>query len=180
MIRQRLGKDLLFFDGGMGTLLQEKGLAPGELPETWNLTHSEEIYKIHRQYIEAGSDIILTNTFGANALKFHDDSCSLEEIIKAAVSHVKKAEREALLQTGDERKIYTALDVGPTGKLLKPMGDLEFETAYEAFKEVVILGEQGGSRFNPYRDNERYIRIKSSCFSGERKHVSSGICYRNI
>ena len=53
MIRQRLGKDLLFFDGGMGTLLQEKGLAPGELPETWNLTHSEEIYKIHRQYIEA-------------------------------------------------------------------------------------------------------------------------------
>ena len=78
MIRQRLGKDLLFFDGGMGTLLQEKGLAPGELPETWNLTHSEEIYKIHRQYIEAGSDIILTNTFGANALKFHDDSCSLE------------------------------------------------------------------------------------------------------
>ena len=83
MIRQRLGKDLLFFDGGMGTLLQEKGLAPGELPETWNLTHSEEIYKIHRQYIEAGSDIILTNTFGANALKFHDDSCSLEEIIKA-------------------------------------------------------------------------------------------------
>ena len=145
MIRQRLGKDLLFFDGGMGTLLQEKGLAPGELPETWNLTHSEEIYKIHRQYIEAGSDIILTNTFGANALKFHDDSCSLEEIIKAAVSHVKKAEREALLQTGDERKIYTALDVGPTGKLLKPMGDLEFETAYEAFKEVVILGEQAGA-----------------------------------
>ena len=145
MIRQRLGKDLLFFDGGMGTLLQEKGLAPGELPETWNLTHSEEIYKIHRQYIEAGSDIILTNTFGANALKFQDDSCSLEEIIKAAVSHVKKAEREALLQTGDERKIYTALDVGPTGKLLKPMGDLEFETAYEAFKEVVILGEQAGA-----------------------------------
>ena len=145
MILEQLGKKLLFFDGGMGTLLQEKGLAPGELPETWNLTHSEEIYKIHRQYIEAGSDIILTNTFGANALKFHDDSCSLEEIIKAAVSHVKKAEREALLQTGDERKIYTALDVGPTGKLLKPMGDLEFETAYEAFKEVVILGEQAGA-----------------------------------
>ena len=63
---------------------------------------------IRDRYIEAGSDIILTNTFGANALKFHDDSCSLEEIIKAAVSHVKKAEREALLQTGDERKIYTA------------------------------------------------------------------------
>ena len=132
--------------GVMGTLLQEKGLAPGELPETWNLTHSEEIYKIHRQYIEAGSDIILTNTFWCKCAEvFMMIPALLEEIIKAAVSHVKKAEREALLQTGDERKIYTALDVGPTGKLLKPMGDLEFETAYEAFKEVVILGEQAGA-----------------------------------
>lgn len=145
MIRQRLGKELLFFDGGMGTLLQEKGLAPGELPETWNLTHPQEICEIHRQYIESGSEIILTNTFGANALKFHDDSCSLEEIINAAVSHVKTAEQEAHLKTGERRKIYTALDVGPTGKLLKPMGDLEFETAYEAFKEVMILGEKAGA-----------------------------------
>lgn len=145
MIRQRLGKELLFFDGGMGTLLQEKGLAPGELPETWNLTHPQEICEIHRRYIESGSEIILTNTFGANALKFHDDSCSLEEIINAAVSHVKTAEQEAHLKTGERRKIYTALDVGPTGKLLKPMGDLEFETAYEAFKEVMILGEKAGA-----------------------------------
>lgn len=145
MIRQRLGKELLFFDGGMGTLLQEKGLVPGELPETWNLTHPQEICEIHRQYIESGSEIILTNTFGANALKFHDDSCSLEEIINAAVSHVKTAEQEAHLKTGERRKIYTALDVGPTGKLLKPMGDLEFETAYEAFKEVMILGEKAGA-----------------------------------
>ena len=76
MIRDRLGKELLFFDGGMGTLLQEKGLEPGELPELWNITHPDEIRSIHRRYMEAGSDIVLTNTFGANALKFHDDSCS--------------------------------------------------------------------------------------------------------
>ena len=69
MLRERLGKELLYFDGGMGTLLQERGLQPGELPETWNLLHAEEIREIHRQYIEAGSDIVLTNTFGANALK---------------------------------------------------------------------------------------------------------------
>ena len=141
MIRDRLGKELLFFDGGMGTLLQEKGLEPGELPELWNITHPDEIRSIHRRYMEAGSDIVLTNTFGANALKFHDDSCSLKEIINAAVAHVKAAAE----QCGRADAVLTALDVGPTGKLLKPMGDLEFETAYEAFREVMILGEKAGA-----------------------------------
>ena len=91
--------------------------------------------------MEAGSDIVLTNTFGANALKFHDDSCSLKEIINAAVGHVKAAAE----QCGRADAVLTALDVGPTGKLLKPMGDLEFETAYEAFREVMILGEKAGA-----------------------------------
>ena len=141
MIRERLGKELLYFDGGMGTLLQERGLEPGELPETWNLTHADEIRQIHRSYIEAGSDIILTNTFGANALKFHDDRYSLEEIVTSAVGHVRAAAETA----GVKRPIYTALDIGPTGKLLKPMGDLDFETAYEAFKEVMICGEKAGA-----------------------------------
>ena len=141
MLRDRLGKEILYFDGGMGTLLQEKGLAPGELPETWNLEHSEVIREIHRRYIEAGSDIVLTNTFGANALKFHDERCSLKEIVESAIDHVKAAIREA----GDDRRIYTALDVGPTGKLLKPMGDLDFETAYEAFREVMVIAEKAGA-----------------------------------
>ena len=91
MILDRLGKELLYFDGGMGTLLQAKGLLPGELPETWNLIHPEEIVDIHRQYYEAGSDIVLTNTFGANALKFHDSKYGLKEIIDAAVANVRKA-----------------------------------------------------------------------------------------
>ena len=141
MIRERLGRELLFFDGGMGTVLQEKGLEPGELPELWNITHPEEIRGIHRRYIEAGSDIVLTNTFGANALKFHHDSCSLEEIVNAAVGHVKAAAE----QCGRAERVYTALDVGPTGKLLKPMGDLDFESAYEAFREVMVLGEKAGA-----------------------------------
>ena len=140
MIRERLGKDLLFFDGGMGTLLQEEGLLPGELPESWNITHPEIIQSIHRKYIEAGSDIILTNTFGANALKFHDDTLSLKAIVQTAVSHVHAAAKEAACG----RRIYTALDIGPTGKLLKPMGDLDFETAYEAFKEVMVYGSEAG------------------------------------
>ena len=141
MIRKRLGKELLFFDGGMGTLLQEKGLAPGELPETWNITHPEIITEIHRAYIEAGSDIVLTNTFGANALKFHNSDYDLPDIVRAAVSHVKEAAQTAAVP----RPVYAALDVGPTGKLLKPMGDLEFEDAYEAFKEVMVCGEKAGA-----------------------------------
>lgn len=140
MIRERLGKELLFFDGGMGTLLQEKGLKPGELPEVWNLEHGQDVTDIHREYIESGSDIVLTNTFGANALKFHDPKYSIKDVVNAAVMHVKNA----IVQSGTGRKIYTALDVGPTGKLLKPMGDLDFEEAYEAFKEVMIYGEEAG------------------------------------
>ena len=152
MITDRLGKELLFFDGGMGTLLQEKGLAPGELPETWNISRPEVIKEIHKRYIEAGSDIVLTNTFGANALKFHAEGCSLEEIVKTAVDLAKKAAAEADTvssgrsgTSGRKRTVYTALDIGPTGKLLKPMGDLDFETAYEAFREVMVWGEEAGA-----------------------------------
>ena len=144
MIRKRLGKDLLYFDGGMGTLLQSKGLKAGELPETWNLTHPDEIIDIHRQYFEAGSDIVLTNTFGANALKFHGSQYCLKEIVEAAVANAKKA---AALGVHDERRTYIAFDVGPTGKLLKPMGDLEFEDAYKAFGQVMGYGEAAGADF---------------------------------
>ena len=102
MILDRLGKELLFFDGGMGTLLQEKGLAAGELPETWNLEHTEEIVDIHRQYFEAGSDIVLANTFGANALKFHGGDYDLEDIITAAVVSAREG---AYLGVTDDREV---------------------------------------------------------------------------
>lgn len=142
MLLERLGKELLYFDGGMGTLLQSKGLKSGELPEIWNIEHTDEVIDIHRQYYEAGSDIVLTNTFGANALKFNDSKYALEDIVKGAVDNVKKG---AALGVHDGREVYTALDIGPTGKLLKPMGDLEFEEAYRAFREVMEYGEQAGA-----------------------------------
>lgn len=123
-------------------MLQSKGLKPGELPEVWNIEHADEVVDIHRQYFEAGSDIVLANTFGANALKFHDASYDLKEIVNAAIENVKKG---ACLGAGAGRRTYTALDVGPTGKLLKPMGDLEFEEAYEAFREVMKYGEEAGA-----------------------------------
>ncbi|MBQ8559729.1 MAG: homocysteine S-methyltransferase family protein [Tyzzerella sp.] len=141
MLLERLGKELLFFDGGMGTLLQEEGLLPGELPEVWNIEHSEVIQKIHKSYFEAGSDIVLTNTFGANKIKFHNDKYVLRDVVEKAVENVRIAAK-AGVSIGKE--YYVALDVGPTGKLLKPMGDLAFEDAYEAFKEVVQYGEAAG------------------------------------
>ncbi len=134
MILEKLGKELLFFDGGMGTLLQKEGLMPGELPENWNIEKREVIQAIHRSYHEAGSQIILTNTFGANAVKYQNQKHTLKEVIDAAVENVRTAAKDA----------FVALDVGPTGKLLKPMGDLAFEDAYDAFKEVMIYGEQAG------------------------------------
>ena len=138
-IRERLGKELLFLDGGMGTLLQAEGLAPGELPETWNIEHPEKVEAIHRRYYEAGSDVVLANTFGANVCKFHDDRYTVEEVIRAGIANAKRAGE----QIGKET--YVALHMGPTGKLLKPMGDLDFDDAYEAFAEAVRYGEKYGA-----------------------------------
>lgn len=138
-IRERLGKELLFLDGGMGTLLQAEGLAPGELPETWNIEHPEKVEAIHRRYYEAGSDVVLANTFGANVCKFHDDRYTVEEVIRAGIANAKRAGE----QIGKET--YVALDMGPTGKLLKPMGDLDFDDAYEAFAEAIRYGEKYGA-----------------------------------
>lgn len=115
----------------MGTLLQERGLQPGELPETWNILHPEIITDIHRSYFEAGANIIKTNTFGANRLKFDN----LEEIITKAVENANKA------RDGFENA-YIALDIGPIGKMLKPLGDLDFEKAVEIFAETVKIGSK--------------------------------------
>lgn len=133
---QRLGQGRLFCDGGMGTLLQAKGLRGGEFPETWNLTHPEEIIALNRAYFEAGSDIIATNTFGANALRFPEN---LREIVEAGVAHARTARRQA-----GRPDAYVALDVGPTGKLLQPMGDLPFEKAVELFGETIHIGVAAG------------------------------------
>ncbi len=134
-----LGKRIVFFDGGTGTLLQAKGLGPGELPEKWNIEKSSEIISLHRDYFAAGCDIVKTNTFGANSLKFDgkEGRYTVEEVIGAAVKNARTAAEEF---TGK----YVALDLGPTGKLLKPLGDLEFEEAYSLFGEAVDAGVRAG------------------------------------
>ena len=127
----------LFCDGGMGSLLQAAGLAAGELPERWNLSHPEVITDVHRKYLAAGADIMTTNTFGANRLKYDKDG-ELKAIVEAAVANARKAVDEA-------GRGYVALDLGPTGKLLKPLGDLPFEAAVSLYKEVVSIGVAAGA-----------------------------------
>jgi len=131
--------NILYLDGGMGTLLQEKGLKPGELPERWNIQHPDIIKEIHKQYFDAGSNVVNTNTFGANLLKFTD--CELEEIIKTALIIAK----EAALESSGAQPKWVALDIGPSGKLLKPYGDLDFEDAVSLFGRIVKIGAKYGA-----------------------------------
>ena len=129
---------VLYLDGGMGTLLQKQGLAAGELPERWNITHSEIITAIHRDYYKAGSNVVNTNTFGANILKF--DADELDEIVKNAVLNA----RNAISESHTKHEKWVALDIGPTGRMLKPYGDLDFEDAVSVFAETVKLGVKYG------------------------------------
>ncbi len=138
-ILQEIQKRICFFDGGMGSLLQAAGLRPGELPGIWNITHPEELVKIHRAYLDAGADIMTTNTFGVDALKYNEHTeYQLDPVITAAVRNAKKA----VEMSGKDACV--ALDMGPTGKLLKPLGDLTFEDAYELYSEVVRIGVREG------------------------------------
>ena len=127
-ILQKLQNGLLFFDGGTGSCLQVAGLAPGEAPEVWNRTHPDRIEQLHRDYIRAGADVICSNTFGINPLRYPED-CA--ERVAEALKIAKKATNGTS---------FIALDVGPLGKMLSPLGDLDFEDAVSAFSTVIRAG----------------------------------------
>ena len=131
-----INKGITLLDGGMGSLLQSRGLRVGELPELWCLTHPEVVEQIHYEYITAGADIIVTNTFGANILKMEEDE--LRAVITAAVTCAKSAVK----RSGAD--CLVALDIGPTGRMLKPLGDLDFERAVEVFTLTARLGAEAG------------------------------------
>ena len=131
-IREKLLNDFIIFDGAMGTMLQSKDLSRDVLPETYNITNPDVITDIHKEYLEAGADVISLNTFGANRLKFSKEE--LVKIIDAAIECGEKA-RERF-----ENK-YLALDIGPLGRLLAPFGDLSFEEAYDIFAETIKIAE---------------------------------------
>ena len=136
--KEFLKSNLVYLDGSMGTLLQQNGLPAGEHPEKWNITHPDVIENIHLSYFNAGSNVVCTNTFGANVLKF--DESELENIIKSAVENAKNARDKS----ENNAPKFIALDIGPTGKLLKPFGDLDFEDAVSVFSKTVKLGVKYG------------------------------------
>lgn len=164
-ILQELQNRILFCDGGMGSLLQEAGLKPGELPGTWNITHPEELVKIHKAYLEAGADIVTTNTFGVDRLKYNKNTeFQLEPVIRSAVANAK----EAIRQSG--KQAWIGLDMGPTGKLLKTMGDLAFEDCCAIYREVVEIGADAGADFilietmsDSYETKAAVLAAKEGC-----------------
>lgn len=136
--REFLNNNIVVLDGGMGTILQSKGLSAGEKPEMWNITHSDIIKDIHKSYFDAGSNVVNTNTFGANTLNF--SISELDKIIRNAVKNAEDARRESI----SDKEKFIALDIGPSGKLLKPYGDFDFEEAVELFAQTVKLGVKYG------------------------------------
>ncbi len=162
--RDFLKENIVILDGGMGTLLQKSGLMPGEFPERWNITHPDTIINIHKSYFDAGSNVVCTNTFGANSLKFSDSE--LEDIIKAAVSNAKSARDLSI----SEKEKFIALDIGPSGKLLKPLGDLDFEDAVSVFAKTVKLGAKYGADLvvvetmnDSYETKAALLAVKENC-----------------
>jgi len=135
-IKEKLKEGILIFDGAMGTMLQSSGLQLGELPEILNITDSKIIIEIHKAYIEAGANFITTNTFGANEIKLKNSNFSVEKIIHSAVENAKIATKN--------KQVYIALDIGPIGELLEPMGTLTFDEAYNIFKRQIIQGVKSG------------------------------------
>lgn len=162
--REYLKENIVYLDGGMGTLLQSQGLKPGEHPEHWNLSHPEVVTAIHKSYFDAGSNVVCANTFGANVLKFSE--CELEAIVRAAVENAKTAREQS---TAPQKK-FIALDVGSTGKLLKPFGDLDFEDAVKVFSKTVKLGVKYGvdlvfieTMNDSYETKAALLAVKESC-----------------
>ncbi|MBO5734084.1 MAG: homocysteine S-methyltransferase family protein [Clostridia bacterium] len=162
--KEYLKDNIVYLDGGMGTLLQAQGLAPGEYPERWNITHPEIITNIHKDYFDAGSNVVCTNTFGANILKFSEEE--LEEIIKAAIENANGARK----QSKNSAEKFIALDIGPSGKLLKPLGDLDFEDAVSVFAQTVKLGAKYGADLviietmnDSYETKAALLAVKENC-----------------
>ena len=157
--REFLKNNAVILDGGMGTLLQKEGLTPGEYPERWNISRPEVIEAIHRAYFLAGADVVYTNTFGANSLKFSDTE--LREIVKAAIENAKRA-RESVKR---DRPMFVALDIGPLGRLLSPLGDLDFDEAVEIFAKTARLGEELGADLIAVETMSDSYETKAACLA---------------
>ncbi|MCL1964585.1 MAG: homocysteine S-methyltransferase family protein, partial [Firmicutes bacterium] len=132
---ERIGKELLLFDGAMGTMLQAKGLPAGVTPDLANMVCPEKVREVHGAYLDAGADLLKTNTFGTNSRKLAGSGYTVEAVVSQAVR----------LARGAGNNHFVALDIGPSGKLLAPLGDLDFGDAYKLFAEVARAGTEAGA-----------------------------------
>ena len=162
--RSFLKSRIVTLDGGMGSLLQARGLRPGEAPERWNLTHPDAVLAVQRAYYDAGSNLVIANTFGANPLRFSQEE--LSRIIPAAIAVARQAAAES---SGKQEK-FVALDVGPCGQLLAPYGTLGFEDAVRLFSQTVALGAEAGADCvfietmnDSYETKAALLAAKESC-----------------
>ena len=140
-IKEYLKDNILIFDGAMGTMLQKEGLPIGDNPEIFGIKNPHKLLKIHKKYLEAGSNVLTTNTFGCNELKVNKLGYTVEEVIDRAVSIAK----QAIEESDKSKPRFVALDIGPIGEMLEPMGTLSFDRAYEIFKRQAIQGEKSGA-----------------------------------
>lgn len=129
----------VFLDGGMGTQLQKRGLKPGQKPELAALEMPEILTEIHAEYVAAGADLLLANTFGANALKLTGTGYTVAQVVEASLACAQCAAKN--------KDVLVGLDIGPLGELLAPAGTLSFEDAYASFAEIVRAGVQAGADF---------------------------------
>lgn len=138
--KEYMKENIVVFDGAMGTMLQKKGLKLGEIPETLNITQRDKIIEIHKEYLDVGANVITANTFGANEQKLLNTGYSVEEVIDAAVSLANEAKNSMKFNN-----VFVALDIGPIGELLEPMGTLTFDRAYEIFERQIVQGVKSGA-----------------------------------
>jgi len=142
-VKEQLNKRPLLLDGAMGTMLQVYGLKSGECSEGWNISHPQVVQKIHQEYMKAGADVILTNTFGANRIKLSSfgretNIFKINEIAVNIANGVTNKEKSL------EKRIFIAGSVGPTGKILEPYGDLKVSEVYRNYKEQAVILEKAG------------------------------------
>ena len=159
-LEELLGKRLVFVDGGMGTMLQAAGLTGGEAPERWNLTHPETVAEVHRAYLAAGCDIVTANTFGATGARF---GAELQKVIQAGVELARQGVEEA-------GHGFAAFDMGPTGKLLAPYGELPFQEAVSLYRQAAAWGAEAGADLiiietmgDPYEMKAAVLGAREAC-----------------
>ncbi len=167
-IRELIGKKLLYFDGGLGTLLQAEGLKPGEEPERWNIEHPEIVENVHFSYYQVGCHIVTTDSLGCNEFNFPDDGIySVESVAKAAVDNARRARSHADELDGGAEHRFIAFSIGSLGRLLKPLGTLPFEDAYNVFARTVRAAAAAGADILLFETINDLYEIKAAVLAAK-------------